>query len=71
MSLQKQKVNIFHKTILSIFIICSTDHISHMKALSQLMKVMESPNFLENILKVHSAEGVLEYIENLVASLGK
>lgn len=54
-----------------IIAICSTDHISHMKALSQLMKVMESPNFLENILKVHSPEGVLEYIENLVAFLGK
>lgn len=54
-----------------IIAICSTDHISHMKALSQLMKVMESPNFLENILKAHNPEEVLEYIENLVDSLGK
>jgi len=54
-----------------VIAICSTDHISHMKALSQLMKVIESPKFLENILKIQTPKECMDYIQNIVVSIGK
>lgn len=49
-----------------IIAIASTDHISHMKALSQLMNVMENENFLQNIIKAKKEEEVIKYMQNLV-----